>query len=69
MVSKDNRTSIIMDLGQGFSLALGLPAINSWETKDRPKNPKRGSFGFNSQTNSLEYYNGIFWLEAGMTEV
>lgn len=66
----DNKanTSIMMNLGQGFSLALGLPAINSWETKDRPKKPKRGVFGFNSQTNSLEYYNGSYWLEAPLNK-
>ncbi len=68
MVVKDNTTSVLMDLGQGFSLALGLPTISAWETKDRPKKPKRGLFGFNSQTNSLEYYNGSFWFEAAMTK-
>ncbi len=69
MVIRDSKTTILMDLGQGLSLALGLPIISSWETKDRPKSPKRGSFGFNSLTNSLEYFNGTYWLAAPMSEI
>jgi hypothetical protein len=60
------KTSLLMDIGQGMSLMLGLPRINSWKTKNRPKNTKRGSFGFNSQTNSLEYYDGADWFTAQM---
>ncbi len=56
-----------MDIGQGFSLMLGSQSLASWETIERPKNPKRGTFGFNSQTNSLEYYNGDYWLGAPMS--
>ena len=58
-----------MDIGQGFSLMLGLPKISSWKTPGRPKNPKRGTFGYNSQTNSLEYFDGSYWLAASMSEV
>jgi hypothetical protein len=66
MPDKVNNSTILMDIGQGLSLMLGLPRINSWETSDRPKNAKRGTFGFNSQTNSLEYFNGSDWYSAVM---
>jgi len=65
----ESKSTVLMDIGQGLSLMLGLPRISSWETDARPKKPKRGTIGFNSQTNSLEYYNGSFWLAASMTEV
>ena len=58
-----------MDIGQGLSLMLGLPRLNSWDTNQRPKNARRGTFGFNSQTNSLEYFNGSYWLAATMTKL
>jgi len=63
------KTSLLMDIGQGMSLMLGLPRINSWTTKERPKKSKRGTFGFNSQTNSLEYFDGSSWFTAPMSEV
>jgi hypothetical protein len=66
MVKNTTNASLMMDIGQGLSLMLGLPRIASWETRGRPKKPKRGTFGFNSQTNSLEYYNGSYWLAASM---
>jgi hypothetical protein len=58
-----------MDIGQGLSLMLGLPRINSWKTISRPKKPKRGTFGFNSKTNSLEYFDGSDWFSASMRKV
>ena len=48
---------------------LGLPRLNSWDTSDRPKKPKNGTIGFNSETNNIEYYNGSFWLGAAMNKV
>lgn len=62
-------SNLLVDLGQGLSLMLGLTRIASWDTPSRPKKPRRGIFGFNSQTNSLEYYNGNYWLAASMSEV
>jgi hypothetical protein len=55
-----------MDIGQGLSVMLGQLKIDSWDIEGRPKNAKRGMFGFNSETNSLEYYNGSYWLAAEM---
>lgn len=65
----DNRSALSMDIGQGLSLMLGLPRFTSWKTRNRPKDAKQGTLGFNSQTNSLEYYNGSYWLAAKMTKV
>ena len=64
----DNKSSLLMDIGQGFSVMLGSQGLASWKTGGRPEKPKRGTFGFNSQTNSLEYYNGDYWLEAPMNK-
>jgi hypothetical protein len=69
MVKDTKKSSLLMDIGQGFSLMLGLPSITSWKTSGRPKKPKRGTFGFNSQTNNLEYYNGSHWLGARLSKI
>jgi hypothetical protein len=62
----NNSSSILLDIGQGLSVILGLPKLTSWNTEDRPQGAKRGTFGFNSQTNSLEYYDGADWFAAPM---
>ncbi len=59
---------LLIEIGQGLSLMVGLPTISTWESKKRPKNAKKGTIGFNTQTNSLEYYDGEAWLTAGMSE-
>lgn len=61
-----NSQQLLVDIGEGLSLMIGLPTIASWETRDRPKKVKRGTLGFNAQTNKLEYWNGSYWLEASM---
>jgi hypothetical protein len=66
MPQRTNSSTIVMDIGQGLSLMLGLPRINSWDTPGRPKNAKNGTFGFNSETNSLEYFDGTDWYTARM---
>lgn len=58
--------SLLLDIGEGLSLMIGLPTITAWKTNDRPKKAKEGTFGFNIQTNKLEYWNGSYWLEASM---
>ena len=63
-----NNSSLLIDVNQGLSLMLGLPRINSWDTDGRPKKAKQGTFGFNSQTNRLEYFNGSYWLETPMNK-
>ena len=55
------------DVGQGLSMIIGLPAIATWDTKSRPKKASRGTFGFNSQTKSLEYWDGSSWWEATLS--
>jgi hypothetical protein len=62
----NTNSSILMDIGKGLSLMLGLPSLNTWVTKDRPKVAQRGTFGFNSETYSLEYYDGDDWFVAPM---
>jgi len=59
-------SQILVDIGQGLSMMLGLPTIGSWKTTDRPKKAKKGTLGFNSQTNNLEYWDGTVWFKASM---
>ena len=61
-----NKRPFYVDLGQDFFFRIGLPTVAYWENSTRPKNAKEGSLGFNSQTSSLEYFNGSHWLEAQM---
>ena len=55
---------VFMDIGQGLSVSLGMPIISDWNTSGRPKKPPKGTFGFNLDTNSLEFWNGSSWLTA-----
>jgi len=64
-----NKSSIVIDMGQGFSLVLGTPTVNLWTTKERPKKAKQGSFGFNSETNNLECFDGKNWLAASFEKI
>ena len=64
----NNNTQLLVDIGQGLSITVGLPTIGSWKTSDRPKKAKRGTFGFNSQTNNLEYCDGTDWFAAPMSK-
>jgi hypothetical protein len=59
---------IFMDIGQGLSVMLGIPTLTEWNTDSRPKNARQGTLGFNKQTNSLEYFNGKYWLEAALSK-
>ncbi len=59
---------ILIDMGEGLSMMMGLPTIASWKSKSRPKKARAGTFGFNTQTKKLEYWNGSYWLEATMQE-
>jgi len=58
--------SVLIDIGKGLSLMVGLPRIPQWNSKERPKKPKRGTFGFYIKTNSLEYWDGSAWYGATM---
>ncbi|OGM58492.1 hypothetical protein A3A75_00805 [Candidatus Woesebacteria bacterium RIFCSPLOWO2_01_FULL_39_10] len=61
-------SQLLVDLGQGLSMMIGLPRIASWDNQSRPKKPKKGMFGFNLKSNSLEFFNGSYWLEAPLSE-
>lgn len=63
-----NNSGLFINIGEGLSIKPGLPTIATWKTSGRPKNPKRGTFGFNSQTSSLEYWDGSDWFGASMNE-
>ena len=64
----NSKNNVYVDIGHGLSMMVGLPRLTSWKTSDRPKKTKRGTFGFNSQTNSLEYYDGTNWFVAKISK-
>ncbi|EKD91388.1 MAG: hypothetical protein ACD_30C00015G0008 [uncultured bacterium] len=55
---------LLINIGEGLSIMAGLPRIASWDTAGRPKKPRPGTFGFNTQTKALEYWDGKDWLAA-----
>ncbi len=65
-MAKNSR--LLIDIGQGLSMMIGLPKIPFWDTASRPKNAKNGTFGFNTQTKRLEYWDGKAWWVAAMLE-
>ena len=58
---------LLIDIGSGLSIMASLPTLDSWKTADRPKKAKKGTFGFNFQTNNLEYWDGTAWFTAPMS--
>ncbi len=66
MATKNSRP-LFVEIGHGLSVMTGLLVISSWSTRGRPKKPKLGTFGFNSQTSNLEYWDGTTWLKAPMS--
>lgn len=65
-MSKTN--PLLIEIGQGLSIRVGFPTIVSWNSSTRPKKARKGTFGFNSQTNNLEYWDGANWFAAAMNE-
>ena len=61
------QSSLLVDIGQGLSMRVGFPIIESWSNKTRPNKAKRGTLGFNAQTNHLEYFDGTSWYQASMS--
>jgi len=57
---------LLIDIGGDLYLMPGMPTIASWDDKTRPQNPKAGTFGFNTQTNNLEYFDGSDWYGGSM---
>lgn len=63
-----NNNRLFVDIGQGMSVMIGLPRIASWDSDSRPKDAKRGTFGFNLKTASLEYWDGDSWYHAPLAK-
>lgn len=57
---------VLINLGQGLSMLAGFPTIAAWKTSKRPKRAKRGTFGINTETNTLEYFDGSDWYGANL---
>ncbi len=66
MASTKN-SPLFLEVGQGISVMTGLTTIAAWDDQGRPKKPKNGTFGFNSETSNLEYWDGTTWLKAQMS--
>jgi hypothetical protein len=66
---KNSNSALSMNIGSGMSMIIGLPKLSSWNTRGRPKKAKGGTIGFNWQTESLEYFNGTYWLSSKMQKI
>lgn len=62
-------SSLLIDIGQGIMMTLGFPTLVLWNTDSRPKNPKRGTIGFNVETNNLEFFDGSFWFGGTLSQL
>jgi hypothetical protein len=60
---------LYIDIGQGLSMLVGLPTVGSWDNDGRPKNAKSGTLGYNTQTRSVEYWDGTDWFAAKLSIV
>lgn len=60
--------TIFLDIGNGLSVLVGQPTISRWKTSERPKKARKGSIGFNTETNTIEYWDGKNWYQAQMDE-
>lgn len=63
-----NPSSLLMDIGDGLFMVVGLPKLALWKTRERPKKAARGTFGYNYQTSSLEYFDGSVWFAASLSK-
>ena len=53
--------SSYLDIGGGLSIIAGLLRIPTWNTAGRPKNPKAGTTGLNTETLYIEIWDGKIW--------
>ncbi len=60
---------LYIDIGGGLFTMVGLPRIATWNTAGRPANPKRGTYGFNTETKRLEVWNGSVWYNVSLTKL
>lgn len=63
-----NPSTLLMDIGDGLFMMVGLPRLALWKTRERPKKASRGTFGYNYQTNNLEYFDGSAWYAASLSK-
>lgn len=61
-------STLLMDIGDGLFMMVGLPRLVLWRTRERPKKAARGTFGYNYQTSSLEYFDGLVWYAASLSK-
>lgn len=66
-LSKNSPTYI--SIGSGLSTMLGLSRVATWNTLGRPKTPKRGTIGFNTELKKLEIWNGSAWFSVSLRPI
>ncbi len=66
---KHKNAPVFMSIGNGLSTIMGNQRIPSWNTAGRPSSPKSGVFGYNFQTQNLEYWTGTGWVALQMTPI
>ena len=55
-------TNITLDSITGKCSYMGYSRINIWNTLGKPISPIRGTIGLNTDTSSLEIYDGSTWI-------
>lgn len=53
---------LYLDIGSGLSMRLGGPRMPMWNTAGRPAAPLDGIYGLNTDTNTIEAWNGSSWV-------
>jgi hypothetical protein len=57
-----SNAELYLDIGSGLSMRLGGPRIPMWNTSGRPAAPLDGIYGLNTDTNTIEAWNGTTWV-------
>lgn len=58
---------LFIKVGPGISMMIGLPTVPTWDSESRPKKAGAGTLGFNTETNTLEYWSGTDWFSAKLS--
>ena len=54
--------NLYLGIGSNLSIELGLPRLPNWNTAGRPSPAKNFVYGFNTDTSTLEMWNGAAWV-------
>jgi hypothetical protein len=53
--------NLLLDIGGSLVMQLSRFSMPTWNIEGRPDSPKRGDYGFNTETDAIETYDGSGW--------